>query len=173
MRVEKMARSALFAALLSICAWLAVPVGDGFITLQTLGVFLCLGLLGGKWGTISICLYLLLGAVGLPVFSGFRGGLGAILDATGGYILGFLFTGGMYWLLTALLGSGRWVKLTAWVLGLSLCYLFGSVWYWYFYLGQGGTFLLVLLKCVVPYLLPDGIKLVMAFFLTEKLERFV
>ena len=79
MKVRNMALCALFAALLAVCAWLAIPVGDTAFTMQTFGVLLTLGLLGGRWGSVSILLYLLLGLVGLPVFSGFQGGFGVLL----------------------------------------------------------------------------------------------
>ena len=101
--LRDMVLCALFAAILAVSAWLTVP-GEVPFTLQTFGVFAALGLLGGKRGTIAIALYLVLGAVGLPVFSGFRGGFGVLLGTTGGYIFGFLLSGLLYWALTALLG---------------------------------------------------------------------
>ena len=102
--LRDMVLCALFAAILAVSAWLTVP-GEVPFTLQTFGVFAALGLLGGKRGTIAIALYLVLGAVGLPVFSGFRGGFGVLLGTTGGYIFGFLLSGLLYWALTALLGN--------------------------------------------------------------------
>ena len=85
MRTRELARAALFAALIAICSWISIPTAVPF-TLQTFAVFLALGVLGGKLGTLSVAVYLLLGAVGLPVFAGFQGGLGALLGATGGYL---------------------------------------------------------------------------------------
>ena len=90
MKVRNMALCALFAALMALCAWISIPAGDVAITMQTFALFLTLGVLGGKRGTIAVSIYLLLGIVGLPVFSGFQGGLGTLLGATGGYIAGFL-----------------------------------------------------------------------------------
>ena len=66
----------IFAALLAICAWITIPFAAVPFTLQTFCVFAALGLLGGKRGTIAIAVYLLLGAVGVPVFSGFQGEIG-------------------------------------------------------------------------------------------------
>lgn len=171
MKARNMALCALFAALLAVCAWIAVPIGDITFTLQTFGVFLTLGLLGGKRGTVAILVYLLLGAAGLPVFSGFRGGIGALLGVTGGYLVGFLFTGLVYWIFTAC----KVPQLPAMGLGLLACYTFGTLWFRFGYL-QGGDpagLGIVLLKCVVPYLLPDGLKLALALLLTRKLKRFV
>lgn len=171
MKVRKMAQCALFAALLTVCAWICVPLGDVAFTMQTFGVFLALGLLSGKWGTASIFVYLLLGAAGVPVFSGFRGGIGALTGATGGYLVGFLFTGLLYWLITALWSDSQKVRVFAMVLGLLACYAFGTIWFWFAY-AQGGLGL-ILMKCVIPYLLPDAFKLILAGFLTQRLKRFV
>ena len=101
MRTQELARAALFAALIAICSWISIPTAVPF-TLQTFAVFLALGVLGGKLGTLSVAVYLLLGAVGLPVFAGFQGGLGALLGATGGYLAGFLLTALTVW------GAERW-----------------------------------------------------------------
>ena len=121
MKIRNMVLSALFAALLAVCAWISIPAGDVAFTLQTFGVFLTLLLLGGKRGTVSISVYLLLGAVGLPVFSGFRGGIGTLLGVTGGYMVGFLFTCLVYWLITSVAGSSKKIQLTALLAGLAVC----------------------------------------------------
>lgn len=173
MKVRNMALCGLFTAVLALCAWLSVPVGDMVITLQTFGIFLTLGLLGGKRGSLVILVYLLLGAVGAPVFSGFRGGLGALLGTTGGYIFGFMLTSLVYWLITAIKDTPA-ARLTAMIVGLILCYCYGSWWYLTQYLSSDRvTLSMVLLKCVVPYLLPDALKLALAWFLTGRLKRFV
>ena len=173
MKVRNMALCGLFTAVLAICAWISVPMGDTVITLQTFGIFLTLGLLGGKRGTVTVLVYLLLGAIGAPVFSGFRGGLGALLGTTGGYIFGFMSTSILYWIMTSIKDTPR-IRLIAMVLGLLLCYICGSWWYLTRYLTAAQTTLgLVLLKCVVPYLIPDAIKLALAWILTGKLKRFV
>ena len=173
MKAKTMALCGLFTAVLAVCAWISVPFGDMVITLQTFGIFLTLGLLGGKRGTIAVLVYLLLGAVGAPVFSGFRGGLGALLGTTGGYISGFMLTALCYWLITAIKDTSA-MRLAAMVLGLLLCYACGSLWYLHQYLSAGAATLgAVLLKCVVPYLIPDAIKLALAWIFTAKLKRFV
>lgn len=168
MKARDMALCAMLAAVLCVCAWLSVPVGDMSFSMQTFGVFLTLGVLGGKRGSIAIGVYLASGLVGLPVFTGFRGGPGVLLGATGGYITGFLAAALVYWLVTALWGR-RWV-LPAMVLGLLVCYGFGTAWYCLGYLPVGSAgFGAALLKCVVPYLLPDAVKLGLAYALSIKL----
>lgn len=109
MKTRDMALIAAFAAVITVCAWISVPAAVPF-TLQTFAVFLAVGLLGGKRGTIAVAVYILLGAVGVPVFSGFNGGLGALLGITGGYILGFLAAAAVMWGLTSVLGGSvpRW-----------------------------------------------------------------
>lgn len=175
MKVRNMALCALFAALLSLCAWICIPAGDIAFTLQTFGVALTLTLLGGKRGTLSIFVYLLLGAVGLPVFTGFQSGFGTLLGVTGGYISGFLFWGLLYWLITSFTPDGPIFRLLAMVLGLLVCYAFGSVWFYCLYLNTNSAIGLgfVLLKCVVPFLLPDALKLSLAILLSGRLKRFV
>ena len=90
--VRDLTRVALMTAILAVCGWITIPLPEPMVpfTLQTFGVFLCLLLLGGRDGTLAIAAYLLLGAVGAPVFSSFRGGLGVLLGSTGGYLTGFL-----------------------------------------------------------------------------------
>ena len=153
---------ALFSSLMAICAWISVPVFDIAFTLQTFAVFLTLGLLGGKTGSAAILIYLLLGAVGMPVFSGFRGGFGMLAGVTGGYLWGFLLSGLLYWALE------RFGRLPAMIAGQLACYLCGSAW---FYLYAGGGLWVILLRCVFPYLIPDALKLALAYILARRLSR--
>lgn len=172
MKVRNMALCALFAALLTLCAWISVPGAGVVFTLQTFGVALTLLLLGGKRGTIAVFVYLLLGIVGLPVFTGFQGGIGTLLNVTGGYILGFLVWALLYWLITAIAPKKQVLAMVA---GLLVCYAFGSAWFYTLYLQSGSVMGLgaFLLKCLVPYLLPDAAKLSLAFLLAYRLKRFV
>lgn len=167
---------ALFAALMAVCAWISVPTPwDVSFTLQTFAIFAALGLLGGKRGTIALAVYLVLGAVGLPVFSNFRGGAGVLLGTTGGYIMGFVLSALAYWLLTALLGEKFWVQLLGMVLGCLLYYAVGTAWYMVVYTQTKGAVALgtVLGWCVVPYLIPDAVKVALALVMTRSLKRFV
>lgn len=160
--VRQMTLCAFFAALMAVCAWISIPLGNTVFTLQTFGVFLTLGLLGGKWGSVSILCYLLLGAVGAPVFSGFRGGVGALLGPTGGYLWGFLCTGACW------RAVEKWGRIPALILGLAVCYGCGTVW---FMAVTGTDARWVLLQTVAPYLIPDIVKLILAYRMAEKLKR--
>ena len=159
-----MTLSSLFAALLSICAWICIPVSDISITMQTFGLFLALLLLGGKWGSVTVIIYLLLGAVGLPVFSGFRGGVGHLVGVTGGFLWGFLVSCLVYWALEKI------GKIPALVASLLACYLCGCGWF-YFYSGGGLAFILA--RCVIPCLIPDTLKFWLAYSLSRRLRKVI
>lgn len=173
MKSRILARCALFAALMCLCAWISLPLGDTAITLQTFALFLTLELLGGKYGSLVCMLYLLLGGVGLPVFSGFRGGVGMLLGTTGGYLWGFLACALLYWLITAVFGSR--FRLLGYLAGIILCYALGTLWFCGVYLRSGNPLGIgfVLMKCVVPFVLPDLLKLSLALALSKKLKRIL
>lgn len=168
---------ALFTVLTAVCAWISVPVPAPFVqfTMQTFAVFAALLALGGKRGTYAVAAYLLLGAVGVPVFSNFRGGLGVLLGTTGGYILGFLFQALLYWLMTARLGESWKVRVSASVLGLVLCYAFGTAWYLVLYARTGSPvgLMTALGYCVFPFVVPDLIKLALALLLARRLRKYM
>lgn len=165
---------ALFACLMAICSWISIP-GQIPFTLQTMGVFLAIGLLGGKRGTLAVLVYILMGAVGLPVFSGFTGGIGRLLGMTGGYIVGFLASALVMWAMEALLGKKKWVLAVSMAAGLLVCYAFGTAWFIVVYTGSKGAITLgaVLGMCVIPYIIPDTVKIIVALLLTGILRRFV
>ena len=174
MKTLDMVYIALFACLMAICAWISIH-GQIPFTLQTMGVFLAVGLLGGKRGTVAVLVYILMGAVGLPVFSGFAGGLGKLLGMTGGYIVGFLVSALLMWAMEALFGSKKWVLPVSMVVGLIACYAFGTAWFMVVYTSSKGAITLgaVLGMCVIPYIIPDAVKIAVALLLTKALKRFV
>ena len=163
MKIRNMTRCAVFAAVIAVCAWLSIPLGEHAVSLQTFAVLLTLGCLGGKAGCAAIGVYLLLGAVGIPVFTGFRGGFGMLLGPSGGYLWGFLLMGLVYWLL-----ESRLPVWAAMVLAMMSCYLCATFWYGLLYTPNalGQAFLI----CVLPYLLPDSIKLFFALTLAKRLK---
>ena len=164
---------AMMAVVIVVCSWLTVPFTVPF-TMQTFAVFAALLLLGGKQGLMAIGLYLLLGLVGLPVFSGFRGGPGHLLGPTGGYLLGFLFTGLYVLLIEGVLPRLKWLPrvLLLWV-GMLPCYLVGTIWF-VAEMGARGKetgFVSALMLCVVPYLLPDLVKLLLAELVARRVKK--
>lgn len=165
---------ALFVVLMAICASFTIP-GPVPFTLQTFAVFAALLSLGGRRGTLAVVVYLLLGAVGLPVFTGFRGGLAALLGATGGYLLGFLAAALIYTLVTAWLGESLPVVVGASVAGLAACYAFGTAWFVWVYTAQTGpiTWGGALAACVIPFLPFDAAKLALAVLFSRKIRNFL
>ena len=165
---------AVGAALLAVCAWISIPLTVPF-TMQTFGVFFVLSALGGKRGTCSILVYILLGAIGVPVFAQFSSGLGILLGNTGGYILGFLLSGAIYIVMTKLLGEKLPVRIAALVLGLAVCYAFGTAWFMYLYAKANGAVTLgtVLSWCVIPFVIPDLVKLALAVVISARLKPVI
>ena len=167
MNISSMARCGFAAALISVTAWIALPFAVPF-TLQTFGIFCALLILGGKLGTISIAVYIFLGVIGLPVFAGFQGGTGIILSPVGGFIIGFLATGLLYYAITDRFGEKPLIKLTALTVGLLACYASGTVWYVLFNKGIG--FQEAFTVCVLPFIIPDGIKLWLAYIVSRRIK---
>lgn len=157
----------MFTAVLGVLSILKIPMPSGVpITLQTFAVALCGYVLGAKRGTASTVIYVLLGAVGVPIFAGMSAGPAVLFGYTGGFIWGFIF-------MTLLCGVGiRWKNPVAAVLmgilGLAVCHLLGVIQYavvakttlW-------GSFLLV----SVPYLLKDVISVVGAYVVALAVRR--
>ena len=170
-RTTDMVYTAMGAVLIALCAWISIPTAVPF-TMQTFGVFLVLSALGGKRGTAAILLYLLLGTAGVPVFAQFTSGIGVLLGNRGGYLAGFLFTGLIYWLLTGLFGKKLRTEITALVLGLAALYTFGTFWYVLVYAGTNGPVGIgtALAWCVVPFIIPDLLKLGLALLLSRRLS---
>ena len=143
--------------------------------LQTLGIFLTVGLLGGKRGTITIIVYILLGAVGVPVFSGFSGGAGIIAGNTGGYIIGFLFSALVMWGMEKTFGKSYTVLGISMIAGLIVCYTIGTLWFITVYTHNTGDIgiLSVLGLCVFPFIIPDLIKIGIAMYLVYRIRKFI
>lgn len=179
-KTSYMALCGLFAALMAICSLISIPLGftPVPVNLATLGVFLAGGLLGKKYGTISIGVYVLLGAVGVPVFAGFRGGLSVLVGPTGGYIIGYIAAAFLVGLLTELLvpkagrSAGREILacIIAMIIGLFACYLLGTLW---FMISTHTGVWAALVSCVFPFLPGDALKIAAGAILTQKLRRLV
>lgn len=171
-KVRDMTYISLLAILIGVCSWITVPAPVPF-TMQTFGVFMAVGLLGGKRGTVSVLLYLLLGLIGIPVFAGFTSGIGRLAGPTGGYIVGFLFSALVMWGMEAVLGRKTWILAISMVVGLLVCYLFGTVWFVRGYTGSNGPVGMwtAMSMCVFPYVIPDLLKLALALFVQSRLRK--
>lgn len=162
----------VFTAMISICSWISIPASIPF-TLQTMGVFTTVGLLGGKRGTLTVLTYILLGAIGIPVFAGLTGGISVLLGTTGGYIMGFLLSALLMWGIETIMGRNQIVLAFSMIAGLIVCYVFGTAWFMLIYTQHSGVIGLstVLGLCVIPFIIPDLIKIGVALFLTNRLKK--
>lgn len=159
--------TALFSVIIAVCSWLSIPSAVPF-TLQTFAVFLSLLVLGGKRGTCAIAVYIFIGAIGLPVFHSFTGGIGILAGPSGGYIAGFLLIGLIYWLITKKAGEKLLIKAVALLVGLIFCYTVGCI---QFAAVSDTSFKAALISSVLPFILPDVIKLSLSLALSEKLRK--
>ena len=165
---------AIGVALITVCSWISIPMTIPF-TLQTFAIFAVLLILGDIRGTIASLVYVLMGAIGVPVFSGFSGGMGVIMGNTGGYIIGFILIGIIYTISTRLFGEKNLVKILALLAGLVVCYVFGTVWFMYVFMKNTGSIglMAVLSWCVFPFIIPDLAKMAVAFIISKRVRVVV
>ena len=168
-RTQKIAYTAMGTAFMVVCSWLYIPLPVP-VTMQSFALCLLSAVLGTGAGLWIWACYVALGAVGLPVFSGFMGGLGALTGVTGGYILGFVFIPLCVGLGARLRGRAALVLTMA--MGIVLCYICGTVWYTLVYAESEG-FLTALTVCVLPYVLPDALKILLAVYLSPRLKSIL
>ena len=173
MKVRDMTLTAVMAALICVAGPLVVPIGPIPLSLASFAVYLAGAVLGSRRGTLAVALYLLIGLIGIPVFSGFSGGFQKLAGVTGGYLVGYLPCA----FLSGLGGERaeerhrRWILPLMMVLGTAVLYLIGTAWFMFVYARQSGAIGLgtALAWCVIPYLIPDAIKIALATFLTKRL----
>ncbi|MCM1008709.1 MAG: biotin transporter BioY [Ruminococcus flavefaciens] len=170
---KEMVLTAMLTAVMAVCSWISVPAEIPF-TLQTFAVFCAIGLLGGRNGLFSILVYILLGAIGIPVFAGPSGGIGIILGNTGGYIVGFIFIALICWLTEKLFGNGLIVRIISMLIGLAVLYAFGTAWFMFLYTKNTGdvSLIQVMKWCVTPFVIPDLLKLALAVVLTDRIKKY-
>lgn len=169
MKTKNLILFGIFAALTAVCSMVSIPLPftPVPINLATLSVFLAGGLLGSKGGAMSQTVYVLLGAIGLPVFHNFSGGIGVIAGPTGGYIIGYIVAAFVIGLLIEKIGYSYTKAPLAMATGLFFCYLLGTLWF----MGLTKMGLVeALMLCVVPFLIGDAIKIVAAVLLVTKLK---
>ena len=156
-KIVAMVQIALFAAIIAVCSWIQIPMTVPF-TMQTFAVFCALATLGGKGGTISVLIYIVLGAVGVPVFAGFTGGVGILFGTTGGYIIGFLPMAVIAGLVIDHTHS-RILQLLGMVLGTAVCYALGTAWFCF---STNTGVMAALWMCVIPFIAGDLVKMALA-----------
>ena len=173
-RLKSMVFVALMAAFLCIFSPISIPLPLVPITLQTFAVFVVSALLGWKKGTIAVFLYLLVGLIGMPVFSGWTGGFSSFATPSSGYIIGFLFTALITGFFIDRFSNRLWMYPVAMIGGLAVCYLFGTIWFLIYmnvWMATPYTLWQALLVCVVPFLIGDAIKIAAATALSYPLRK--
>lgn len=172
MTTREMTLTALMTALICVIAPFSIPIpfSPVPISFTPLAIFLTVYVLGTKGATLSCILFLLIGTAGLPVFSGFAGGLGKVAGPTGGYLLGYLFMTPVCGIFVERFPGNRWLQAVGMVLGLGICYLFGTLWLsWQMELSfQAG-----LAAGVLPYLPGDGVKILIAVLIGPVIRKRV
>ena len=168
-KVYNLCLIALAAAFITVCAWIYIPFPIA-VTLQTFGICTVCGILGLKRGFLSVLIYVCLGLVGLPVFSGFRSGIAALTDQSGGFVVGFLLLALTVGAASKLFGGKTSILVGSMIIGMLLCYFCGVLWYYLLY-ANGASLASVISVCVLPFLIPDAIKIALAAIVIRCINR--
>ncbi len=161
--------TSLMVAVMCILAPLSVTIGPIPLTLAIATMYLSAYVLGAYKGTIAVFVYILLGLVGLPVFSGYQGGFAKLFSYTGGYIFGYIFLVLVSGLFIDKFSSKKfYFHVFGMLLGLFLCYFFGTCW---FCVLTKASFTYALSVCVIPFIGFDIIKLIIAIIVGVPLRR--
>lgn len=168
--IAQMTTAAMMTAITCILGPVAVPipVSPVPVSLTNMVIFFMVYLLGMKWGTVSCLLYLLIGLAGLPVFSGFTGGIGKLMGPTGGYLIGFIFLALIAGYFVDRFRGNVPMYVAGMITGMMVTYLFGTLWLAR-QLGVG--FAAGLGAGVIPYLPGDGLKIAAAAIAGPKIKR--
>lgn len=151
---------ALMAAITCILAPLSIQLPGGVpISLTNLVIYITVFILGSKKGTISYCIYLLIGLIGLPVFSGFTGGVGKLAGPTGGYLIGFIFLAFISGYCIERFEGKVYMYVAGMILGTAIAYALGTIWFMY---QMKVSLVGALSSCVLPFLVGDGSKIIIA-----------
>lgn len=160
----------MLLGIMVISSWISIPMTVPF-TLQTFAIFLTILVLGTWKGFFVVLSYIALGLFGLPVFSGFKSGFAAIAGPTGGYILGFLLTAIATGKLLEFLPDKKFYRYFSMFIGLIICYAFGTFWFVSMYTKSTMSFSKALSLCVIPFTIPDVLKILLADYIAKLLKK--
>ena len=169
MKTKDRVLTGVFAAVICVFAPFTIPIGAVPISLATFAVYLAAAVLGTKKGTLAVLIYILIGMAGVPVFSGFAGGIGKILGVTGGYIIGYIPCAFAIGVFTERFGGKNYIYPLALVIGTLILYSFGTAW---FMVQSGSGLMQSLTVCVFPFLVGDAIKIAAASIVAIKLKNY-
>ncbi len=169
-KVQKLALVGLMSAVICLLGPLSlqIPFSPVPISMGFLAIYFVVSVLGLKLGTLSVIIYILLGLAGLPVFTGFMGGPGKLFGPTGGYIIGYIFMAPICGFFVDRWGKKLPLCFLGMVLGSAVCYFFGSIWLSY---QSSYPLLQAFAVGVLPYIIPDLIKLVVAMAVGTQLRN--
>lgn len=170
MKTKDLVYCGVFAALTAILSQIsiALPFTPVPINLALLGIFAAGGLLGSKRGVLSVLVYIALGAVGLPVFAGFKGGLSVLASPTGGYIIGYVAAVFLSGYIPEKTLKNIFMYALAMLSGLAVCYIFGTLW---FVILTKNPIMTSAAMCVLPFLPGDTLKILAGSFLCERVSK--
>lgn len=158
----------VFAAMICVFAPFSVPVGPIPVSLASFAVYIA-SALGAKKGCAAVGIYILIGALGLPVFSGFSGGISKIAGLTGGYIIGYMFCALLSGIIIERAGNKKSAYPMAFIIGTAVLYAFGTAW---FMIQSGNGLYESLLACVIPFLIGDAVKIAAASAIVYRMRSY-
>ncbi|MGM9550975.1 MAG: biotin transporter BioY [Clostridia bacterium] len=166
MNTKDMIIRALFATILCITAPFSIAIGPVPVTFAVFFLAFTAFVTGSKNAVWSTVIYILIGMIGLPVFSGFKGGLSVIMSPTGGFIISYVFVA---WILgQSVKCKNKMAVVALSVLAMFVCYLFGTVWFIFI---TKSNILAALTMCVVPFIPIDAVKLVLAYIVAQPTRK--
>ena len=154
---------ALFTAILCVVSPFTIPVGLVPISVSSLAIFLACAVLGTVKSTVAVSVYILIGLTGLPVYSSFTGGFGVLFGVTGGFIIGYIPCALVTSVILKAFENKKSLYFIAFTVGTIVLYLCGVG---YYTLAYQVTFSVAILTCVVPFIVVDIIKIILATTLT-------
>ena len=169
--VREINRIAVSTAILAVCSWMTVPAGVPF-TMQSFAVVTVAALFGGKCGFFTVLTYILIGATGIPVFSGMRGGVGILFGETGGYLFGFLI-GAFVCGKICEKNKSIAVMFSAMLLNMLICYTIGCLWVAFLFSGNKDAlgFAAVAGRFVLPFVIPDMAKIAVSILTVTAVRK--
>lgn len=166
--ITQIAVIGVMTAVICIMAPFSLPIGPVPISFTNLAIYIALYVLGMKRGTISYLIYLLIGLVGVPVFSGFTGGPQKLFGPTGGYLIGFIPMAVIAGIVIDKCMKKWYFCLLAMIAGTWVCYLFGTAWLAF---QANMTFKAALAAGVIPFIIEDLIKMVLALLIGPQIHK--
>ncbi len=168
-----MATVSMCVALISLFSWIYIPFAIN-ITLQALAIFIISSVFKPKISLSAVLIYILLGVCGLPVFSGFGAGVGTLFGPTGGYILSFAAFPLIIYIFTRNKPTSASLKFIGMSVSLVFSYVLGTLWYYISFASKSDiTFTQLLCICVLPFLITDIIKILIAVTVSQRLGGYI